>query len=542
MPHSPRRAALHSALAFALLAGGSATIWTTRHALAQAQENERVDLIMGGLPAAGSAEYKALLKLAGPDAKGQILPLTKCEVWSIRRRHLAGLRKAATEKSVSVKELDESWNSIFAPMQPGAPMDQRAQTMMDHARKSGSTTDMGMMSARTASMVEYALTKDMANKAQRNPMSVKITLKNNLTVTAIRRSVVIEGDRCIWRGVIEGSENPVTIMWWGNGRITGTIHTGEKLYQLKHLGNDTIGIVETAMDKIPDEHARASPERMQRMQMQDDRVYKEGDASRMRPKRSEVDDAKDARDAKGNVKLALRLPTEAKARGKAAPGAKVVIDVMVAYTAKAAANYGDIRRDLIELAIEETNQSFRASKIDNVAVRLVHTHETDYKEDGAEHFDHVWRMVDRGDGYLEEIPRLRDEKKADVVILVVDDPSGCGLATRVAADADEAYAVVHHECAATSYSIAHEIGHILGARHDRGLDDNKSPFAYGHGYVSPDLKWRTMMSYKASCNGCPRLPIWSSPRVAVKGQLAGDGETDNSRVIRSQAERVAAFR
>ena len=44
---------------------------------------------------------------------------------------------------------------------------------------------------------------------------------------------------------------------------------------------------------------------------------------------------------------------------------------------------------------------------------------------------------------------------------------------------NEAYAVVHHECAATSYSIAHEIGHIIGARHDRSLDQNgaRSPTA-----------------------------------------------------------------
>ena len=46
-------------------------------------------------------------------------------------------------------------------------------------------------------------------------------------------------------------------------------------------------------------------------------------------------------------------------------------------------------------------------------------------------------------------------------------PSGCGLSTRVGADAEEAYFVVHHSCAAITISIAHEIGHILGARHDR---------------------------------------------------------------------------
>ena len=36
---------------------------------------------------------------------------------------------------------------------------------------------------------------------------------------------------------------------------------------------------------------------------------------------------------------------------------------------------------------------------------------------------------------MEEIHGLRDKYRADVAILVVDDPKGCGLATRVRADA-----------------------------------------------------------------------------------------------------------
>ena len=63
--------------------------------------------------------------------------------------------------------------------------------------------------------------------------------------------------------------------------------------------------------------------------------------------------------------------------------------------------------------------------------------------------------------------------------------------------------MVHHECAAASYSLAHEIGHLIGARHDLNLDKNLKPFPYGHGYVN-GTKWRDIMSYKESCGGCPR--------------------------------------
>jgi hypothetical protein len=73
------------------------------------------------------------------------------------------------------------------------------------------------------------------------------------------------------------------------------------------------------------------------------------------------------------------------------------------------------------------------------------------------------------------------------------------------------------------------------------MDDNKTPFPYGHGYVNGS-KWRDIMSYKESCGGCPRLPVWSGPTVMVNGEPAGSADLDNARVIREQAARVARFK
>ena len=142
---------------------------------------------------------------------------------------------------------------------------------------------------------------------------------------------------------------------------------------------------------------------------------------------------------------------------------------------------------------------------------------------------------------MEEIHALRDRYDADVAILAVDDPAGCGLATRVYADPDEAFAVVNHLCAATTHSLAHEIGHLIGARHELKIDKVMTPFPYGHGYVN-GTKWRDIMSYKESCGGCPRLPIWSNPDLIVDGDPAGTSGENNARVIAEQALRVANFR
>ena len=210
-----------------------------------------------------------------------------------------------------------------------------------------------------------------------------------------------------------------------------------------------------------------------------------------------------------------------------APQEDVVIDVMIAYTKAAASSYGDIVREVIEPAIEAGNESFRLSGIGYIKLRLVHAYQTDYVESGDQ-FVHLWRFADTADNYMDEVHEQRDRYQADVAVLIVDDADGCGLATRVEADEDDAFAVVHHTCAKANFSLVHEIGHLIGASHERG---------YVHGN-----EWRDIMSYKANCGSCPRLPVWSNPEVLIGGAPAGSAGHDNARVIAENVLRVAAFR
>jgi hypothetical protein len=516
-------------------------------ALAQA-EQERVQLILSKLPPQKSATYKAIKRLAGK-ATGQALPLTQCEVWSVPKQNVEAVKKVAARHGVGVKQLGDDWNQVFRSAPADVKMDSKQQHMMAMAKASKSTMGVGMMAAPFAPMVEYALTKDVGAGARadsHDSAKISVALSEKTVLTITRTSVVIKPDMCIWHGRVEGTDAPATIMWWPGGKMTGSVQHQGRIYSIRHMGGEMHAVVEMSEDKMPQEHA-PMPERMRANDpnLRDDPLVHQGDASILRPvtqgMRAPAKGSLPAQDKKQLALAGSKAKAATSKNDKLATKPKdVVIDVIVAYTKKAAANYSDVKRELVDLSVEEANESFRTSGVGQVKLRLVHAYQTDYVEEGA-HFDHVWRFADKGDGYMEEIHGLRDKYKADVAMLVVDDPKGCGLATRVHADADEAFAVVHHECAASTYTVAHEIGHLIGARHDLNLDKSMTPFPYGHGYVN-GTKWRDIMSYKESCGGCPRLPVWSSPKVMIKGEVAGTPELDNARVIAEQAARVAAFR
>ena len=536
---------------FGLLAAGPALTQT---------QPERVPLIMTKLPPQNSALYKRIIKHAGK-ARGQVLTLTKTEMWEVPKENVDAVKKAAAEHGASATQLGTDWNHVFHKAPADMTMNEKQKTMMENAKSSKSTMGVGMMASPMAPMVEYALTKDAGPNiggpaTSKDAARITIKLSDKTELTIVRTNVDIKPDMCVWRGAVEGTDAPATIMWWPGGKMAGTLQHEGKIYSIRHMGGEMHAVVEMGEDRMPQEHA-PMPERMRANDpnLRDDPLLNEGDASIMKPKRQQkggqlkgkrqqqakLQQAKTTADQKV-VAVSVADPATKKAAAKASPVPKdIVIDVIVAYTKKAAGNYTDVKRELVDLSIEEANESFRRSGVGQVKLKLVHAYQTDYVEEGGAHFDHVWRFADKGDGYMDEIHGLRDKYRADVAILIVDDPKGCGLATRVFADAEEAFAVVHHECAAASYSLAHEIGHLIGARHDLNLDKNMNPFSYGHGFVNGN-KWRDIMSYKDSCGGCPRLPVWSSPLIQVKGETAGTAELNNARVIAEQAGRVAAFR
>jgi hypothetical protein len=311
---------------------------------------------------------------------------------------------------------------------------------------------------------------------------------------------------------VEETGERALLMLWSNALLTGYFAYKGTIYTVESLGGGVHAFSDMDRNKLPGDHP---PVAMR------DGVAMPGATPRPAPAEPGVAPFADAQ----------RRALEAK---------DITIDVMVLFSSNAAKYYVRDPADLLALVIEETNETFRRSGLGNIKLRLVHSQAIEYDTRTDDQFTHLYTMVD-GLGPFKDVKRLRDEKRADIVGLIIDNPKGCGQSTRVGPESDEAFFVVHHACAAITLSIAHEIGHILGVRHDRFVDENNVPFAYGHGYVN-GTKWRDIMSYKEGCGGCPRIPYWSNPRILYKGEPTGTPASDSARVILELAERVSNFR
>jgi hypothetical protein len=121
---------------------------------------------------------------------------------------------------------------------------------------------------------------------------------------------------------------------------------------------------------------------------------------------------------------------------------------------------------------------------------------------------------------------LRNAYAADTVVLAVENSDWCGLAYEImspetTAFRDRAFCLVVRDwCLVDNLSFGHELGHLMGARHDWYVDDTaNSPFSYNHGYVRASLGWRTVMAYNTECSDtlasgwCNRISYWSNPDI-----------------------------
>ena len=302
--------------------------------------------------------------------------------------------------------------------------------------------------------------------------------------------------------ITEDPRNSVIIVRNGD-KLTGTLRIDGDLYALRPLSSGGHAIARIDETKMPADHP-AEYALLPRIQMDEKLVAA-------------------ARKAPGDVVIQ----------------ANTVIRVMVVATQSAATASGDIA-GLVNLAIAESNQGYANSGV-TITLQLAGRYTTTYKESGSFSTD-LSRFRGTTDGYMDNYHSTRNSVAADVMMLLINNSSSCGLASGIGSSASTAFAVAHYGCATGYYSFAHEIGHLQSARHDIATDGTLTPYAYGHGYRSPTNAWRTVMGYNCSPS-CPRINYWSNPAKTYGGQAMGNTtRAHNQRVLNATAASIAAFR
>lgn len=208
----------------------------------------------------------------------------------------------------------------------------------------------------------------------------------------------------------------------------------------------------------------------------------------------------------------------------------VEITVLVAYAGSARAATPDFLGH-IERAFAETNSVYERSHID---LRLVPVHFVEVDHVVTDRLASLAALIGTSDGTLDDLHALRDTHEADVVLLVTGEP-GSTINGAVMAEPSTAFLMVKWDV--LTYGLAHEMGHVQGARHAYEDEPTLEPFPYGHGYR--DDRFHTIMT-----GGAPEfVPVFSGPDQVHEGVVLGDATyRDVARVLRESAVYLSNFR
>ncbi|MGH8032064.1 MAG: M12 family metallo-peptidase [Luteimonas sp.] len=375
----------------------------------------------------------------------------------------------------------------------------------------------GILSSPSTAAVQLA--RIDASAVDSNQQQIEFDIGGQrLTATQVKTEA-LEGGNSVWHGnfgsaavakakTLSGMDplNSAILVRSGD-TVTGSIRSNGKLYRVRPLPGGEHAVVEIDENRMPVDHPASDYNRLPTIPMPQtasDRVTAQG------------------------------IP----------PGPTATIRVMVVATNQAVASYGGNMQSLMQLAVSESNQSYVNS---NVGINLVLANysTTTYAESSSFNTD-LTRFRGTTDGFMDTIHTTRNTSTADVNMLVIHNPTSCGLASAIGSTAATAFAAVHWDCATGNYSFAHEIGHLQSARHDAANDPSTSPYAYGHGYryePATGSRWRTIMAYNCGGAGCPRLNYWSNSSVNFGGVPMGNASTaDNQRVLVNTKATVAGYR
>lgn len=335
-----------------------------------------------------------------------------------------------------------------------------------------------------------------------------LALFNDLALSVQRtRLVKRAGGVITWIGTVKGQPSSSALFVASESSFSGNVQVGSRLYLIRGRSDGSVTTTEIDTSKLPIE---AEPQ------------------------------------FRGKLPF---LETICRPKIPAAVPTTTNVDVMVAYTAAAQGDVppGSTIETEIELAIEDANAAYEASGI-NLHLTAVGPNQRYVDAETSFEAD-VERLKGKNDGHFDDIHTLRDQHHADIVALMVHNGQYCGIASAIqdvvsTSFADRAFTVVNLGCAAGNHSFAHELGHLMGAHHDTGVDGSGA--SYAHGYIDFAHGFRTIMAYRNACDAqnkaCPRIGLFSGPNVSYQGYVAGSANTDNVRRLNETALTVSRFR
>jgi hypothetical protein len=339
---------------------------------------------------------------------------------------------------------------------------------------------------------------------------------------------VLGNKATVWHGRLRGDQDSDVTLAVRGKKMAGTIVSGQRLYKIEPTEDRRHRLVEIDEDAMrPDHHPLVVPD----------------DGTPADPPAPEP---------------LLQQPDPAAAATTdtvttAAATTNTIVDLLVVYTSTARVKQGGraAMNALIALGVDLANQAYSNSQI-AMRLRLAHAAEVAYTETGDMNTDLV-RLRSTSDGFMDQVHTLRNQYKADLVALIVDNGgSYCGIAYVMtngprASFASWAFSVTDRDCVSNN-TLTHELGHNMGDAHDRA-SGGTGVYPYSYGYRDPIGKFRTIMAYPCPNVSCPRVKYFSNPKIKINGRPAGidhrinpSNSADNARSMNEVRNVIAAWR
>ncbi|MFN0137221.1 MAG: right-handed parallel beta-helix repeat-containing protein [Phycisphaerae bacterium] len=224
------------------------------------------------------------------------------------------------------------------------------------------------------------------------------------------------------------------------------------------------------------------------------------------------------------------------------------IDVLCLYTPAARDAAGGIAalQSRVQNGLDTATFAIANSGIDATTMRMAAFVEVAYDEVAPAWGDHLPRITNPSDGFIDNAHTLRDQYAADLVALFIDDTRFTGGQAYYATFWPQSAFSVNNwrSVGGGSLTLAHELGHNFGCAHDRpNADNGVFYYGFGHHFNPGGGELGTIMSYVGSA-----IPFYSNPHLThISGQPLGVAfgqplPTANALVISRSRYALANFR